>query len=72
MAARTDYEPPLGYPEKESKEGRFDYYSLLQKMGRHTEWLRELPNQALCKLGKWTQRAHDILLAWGVEKLTRV
>ncbi|MFL9914703.1 hypothetical protein PQR75_04665 [Paraburkholderia fungorum] len=61
MSARADYEPPLGYPSKDSKEIRFDYYGLVEKMGRHIEWLDELPDRAIWTLGRWVTRAYDIL-----------
>jgi hypothetical protein len=61
MSAGADYEPPLGYPSKDSKEIRFDYYGLVEKMGRHIEWLDELPARAIWTLERWVTRAYDIL-----------
>ncbi|RDJ98527.1 hypothetical protein [Paraburkholderia lacunae] len=61
MAARKEYDAPLGYPSKEPKEIRFDYYGLVAKMARHIEWLSELPNRAVWALGRWTQRTYNIL-----------
>jgi hypothetical protein len=61
MSARAAYEAPLGYPSKDGREARFDYYGLVQRMSQHTEWLSELPYQALSILGRWGMRAYDIL-----------
>jgi hypothetical protein len=61
MHARTDYEPPQGYPSKEAKESAFDYYRMLDEMNKHIEWLSELPNRAHGRLIRWARGACDIL-----------
>lgn len=61
MHARTDYEPPEGYPSKEAKESGFDYYRMLDEMRKHIEWLSELPNRASERLRRWARGAYDIL-----------
>jgi hypothetical protein len=61
ISTRSDYDVPVGYPSKESKETRFDYYGLVSEMGNHIEWLRELPAQAVSTLARWAQRTYAIL-----------
>lgn len=70
IAIRASYDVPLGYPSRDSKETRFDYYALVSKMENHIEWLRDLPNQAVSTLARWSQQAYAILRAiegYGVE-----
>ncbi|NYH18777.1 hypothetical protein [Paraburkholderia bryophila] len=61
MHARTNYEPPQGYPAKESDESAFDYYRMLDKMTSHVEWLGELPRRATQRLYRWAGGAYDVL-----------
>ncbi|MDR5751359.1 MULTISPECIES: hypothetical protein [unclassified Caballeronia] len=61
MHARTDYDPPHGYPSQESKESAFDYYRMLDEMNKHIDWLSELPSRAHGRLQRWARGAYDIL-----------